>query len=144
MMEESPTESRPLLNSNGFGGEREKTSRRAAYDFIEGKTTIGAYYEGFTIFLILLNVLGFVVGTQFDATYVPNAPKCDWCGVWFIGTHELGDSSIMEIFTVAVFTVDYIVRFWAIAEEKEYQGTYGRLPYIYSFFTKGFFSIRMS
>ena len=135
MMEESPTESRPLLNSNGFGGEREKTSRRAAYDFIEGKTTIGAYYEGFTIFLILLNVLGFVVGTQFDATYVPNAPKCDWCGVWFIGTHELGDSSIMEIFTVAVFTVDYIVRFWAIAEEKEYQGTYGRLPYIYSFFS---------
>ena len=50
MMEESPTRIRPLLNSNGFGGEREKTSRRAAYDFIEGKTTIGAYYEGFTIF----------------------------------------------------------------------------------------------
>ena len=132
-MEESPTESRPLLN-NVVGGERKPTSRRAAYNFIEGKTTVGAYYEGFTIFLILLNVLGFIIGTQFDGQYVHPAPECSWCGLWFVGTKELGDSSIMEIFTVAIFTIDYAVRFWAIAEEKEYQGTYGRLPYIYSFF----------
>ena len=108
MMEESPTESRPLLNSDGrqyYRRDRENTSRSAIYDFLEGKTTLGGYYEGFTIFLILLNVLGFVVGTQFDEHYVPNAPKCSWCGVWFIGTKELGDSSIMEIFTVAIFTV---------------------------------------
>ena len=41
MMEESPTESRPLLNSDAQEYGREKTSRKAMYDFLEGKTTLG-------------------------------------------------------------------------------------------------------
>ena len=75
MMEESPQSldrSLTAMDGNTIDA-TENTSRSAIYDFLEGKTTLGGYYEGFTIFLILLNVLGFVVGTQFDEHYVPNA-----------------------------------------------------------------------
>ena len=81
-------------NSDGrqyYRRDRENTSRVLSMTF-EGKTTLGGYYEGFTIFLILLNVLGFVVGTGFDEHYVPNAFKCSWCGCRFIKYKRAGDS----------------------------------------------------
>ena len=37
--------------------------------------------------------------------------------------------------TVGVFTVEYIVRFWALGAEAKYQGAKGRFWYTISFFS---------
>eukprot|EP00945_MAST-04E_sp_MAST-4E-sp1_P004574 g4574.t1 len=135
-----PRNDEPLLGGNAAARYQEftepTTARGRAYQFVEAKTKAGSVYEAFTMTLIVLNVLGFVVGTQFDATYVPNAPKCSWCDVWFIGDNSFpAKSSILELFTVAVFTFDYFFRFWAMQEEEQFQGMKGHFNYIVSFFS---------
>ena len=127
-----PRTDEPLLGGNAAARYQEfnepLTARAKAYAFVEAKTKAGSVYEVFTMALIVLNVVGFVVGTQFDAAYVPNAPKCSWCGIWFIGDESFpAQSSILELFTVAVFTFDYLFRFWAMQEEEQFQGPRGHL-----------------
>ena len=41
----------------------------------------------------------------------------------------------IEIISVAIFTIEYLLRIWAVVEEPEFShAIYGRIKYIFSFF----------
>uniref|UniRef100_A0A6V2DTS6 Ion transport domain-containing protein n=2 Tax=Ditylum brightwellii TaxID=49249 RepID=A0A6V2DTS6_9STRA len=118
------------------------TSRESIYNFLEKNTT----YEKLTIFFILLNVVGFIVGTFFNEQYNPSPPfacgsTCD--SLWF-GNDEtnalstflnIGSTSVLELITVCIFTVDYILRLWtADLEHESYKGLGGRIRYMLSLY----------
>ena len=129
----------PLLGNSRAEFQLKKSGRRRGYEFIEGNTPMGYAYEVFTIVLIVLNVLAFVLASQLDAS-VPDDARwtCSWCGVWWSGDDSLpGNSPVLELLTMAVFTVDYMVRFWATQEDaKEHPSSfYGHVRYIFSFFS---------
>ena len=99
------------------GGEGPSTTRGQIHAFLEAYTPVGRVYEGFTIFLIVINVIAFVVGTVFVPDYnpsimVPGAngtnatnPCGLTCDMIFFGNDDnnsLGGSSVLEILTVAV------------------------------------------
>jgi voltage-gated potassium channel len=81
---------------------RQKTLRRRVYDIIEtghGEDKASKLFDSFIVALILLNVAAFVAET------VPSV-RAEW-GVelyWF------------EVFSVAVFTVEYLLRLWTAVE----------------------------
>jgi hypothetical protein len=99
------------------GGEGPSTTRGRVHTFLEAYTPVGRVYEAFTIFLIVVNVIAFVVGTVFVPNYnpsimVPGAngtnatnPCGLTCDTIFFGNDDnnsLGGSSVLEILTVAV------------------------------------------
>jgi hypothetical protein len=125
-----------LLDASAVSKAKPLTLQESVYAFLDAKTPVGAKYEWFTIFLIILNVLAFIVGAELNPKYNKSAPPCDWCGVVFAGSSSIvGDSSILEIFTVGIFTIEYIIRFWAIGCVPEYQGTKGKMKFVLSFFS---------
>jgi hypothetical protein len=110
------------------------------YNFLEAKTKNGSIYEGFTIFLILINVIAFCVGTLFVAEYnVPPINCSNTCDALFFGNNSdngLDGTSVLEIITVFVFTLDYIFRFYVAGEkEKKFRGFSGRIRFICTFFS---------
>lgn len=127
------------------------TKREQLFDFLEAKTPAGKRYELFMIILILANVLAFILGSLFVEEYNP----VDWakreggiCGnlcdaLWFgnyvdngLQLLNLGATSILELVTIAVFTVEYILRLWVCdLESPRYQGFMGRLRFIPTFFS---------
>jgi voltage-gated potassium channel len=81
---------------------RRKTLRRRVYDIIEtghGEDKASKLFDSFIVALILLNVAGFVAET------VPSIRE-KWGTelYWF------------EVFSVAVFTVEYLLRLWTAVE----------------------------
>lgn len=150
-----PTESTPLLSgADGEGGQAAPpppaTGRQALYDFLEAKTAAGSAYELFMIILILLNVFAFIVASLFVTEYnhEPWAARdggvcgtlCDT--LWF-GNYEdnylqflnIGATSVLELITIFVFTIEYFLRLYtADLEKPKYQG-YGRIFWIFSFYS---------
>mmetsp|Transcript_19398 Transcript_19398/g.29540 ORF Transcript_19398/g.29540 Transcript_19398/m.29540 type:complete len:1247 (-) Transcript_19398:127-3867(-) len=128
------------------------TSRREKlYAFLEGKTPVGAIYESFTIFLIILNVVSFILASLFvekynDETWAREdggicGKVCD--GLWF-GNYDdnileflnIGSTSVLEIVTVAVFSMDYLLRVnLADLENPKFKGFWGKIRYLPTFFS---------
>lgn len=134
------------------GGEA-RTGRNDVYDFLEAKTPAGKVYEKFMIFLIIVNVIAFIAASLFVENYNKEAwaqrgGESSICGnlcdaLWF-GNHEdndlqwlgLGSTSILELVTVIVFSVEYILRLWVCdLEDASYAGVVGRLRFVPTFFS---------
>lgn len=73
---------------------------------------LGRVAEAFLILLITLNVAAIVLETV-------GSVRSRWGGL-------LDD---FEVFSVAVFTIEYVVRLWASGADPRYQGIRGRLRY---------------
>jgi len=125
--------------------------RQPLYNFLEAKTGAGRVYEKFIIVLIVLNVLAFILGSLFVEKYNPEPwasretglcqNLCD--ALWF-GNYadndlqflNLGSTSVLEIVTVLIFSVEYILRLYtADLEDPAYAGLFGRLRWIPTFFS---------
>lgn len=96
---------------------RRRTLRQQTFDFLEAKTARGLYYEVFTIGLICLNVLTFMLGTDKVINH--------HCADTFGDRNITSDDSCevfqwVEVFTVSIFTIEYIVRVWASVEDEAY------------------------
>ncbi len=134
------------------------TSRVALYRFLEARTPGGRIYETFMIALILLNVFCLIVGSLFDTQYnpVPWAQRtgeaaicnnlCDalWFGNyadngvadWLQWADKNTSTCVLEVFTILVFTVEYILRLIvADLESPTYRGFMGRLRFVPTFFS---------
>ena len=148
-----PSETTPLL-ATGEAAEAPAavTRRQALYNFLEAKTPAGASYEVFMITLILMNVASFILASLFDTDYNPQPWAERYGGIcgtlcdtlWF-GNYEdnylkdlihLESTSVLEVFTIAVFTIEYILRFYtADLENLRYKGIYGRYLWVFTFFS---------
>jgi len=145
------TESTPLIPPNGHEETPRESRRQGLSQFLEAKTPAGKVYEKFNILLIIINVLAFIVGSLFVEQYndAPWAQRqggiCDnTCDALWFGNYDdndlqglgLGSTSVLEIFTVLVFTVDYLLHFYtADLEDPKYKGFWGRIKYIPTFFS---------
>jgi hypothetical protein len=158
-----PSETTPLLLlPNTAAGSKEKVGhnwRDDVYAFLEAKTLAGAVYERFTIVLILLNVISFIIGSLFVEEYNKSGDggvDSSWtsrehgvcgriCDGLFFGNYEdnmlqclnIGATSVLEIFTVAIFTLDYLWRIYLADLENpiRYSGFWGRLRYLPTFYS---------
>ncbi|CAB9514739.1 gated channel subfamily KQT member 1 [Seminavis robusta] len=128
------------------------TTRQQVYDFLEAQTDAGKRYEIFMIFLILVNVIAFIIGSLFVEEYNKEpwaARKGGMCGnvcdaLWFGNYSDndlewlgLGATSLLEIVTVLVFTVEYGLRLWVcdLEDATKFSGVMGRLRFIPTFFS---------
>lgn len=121
--------------------------RTSLFLFLEAKTPAGLRYESFTIFLIFLSVVTFILSSLFLPEYndSPLAIKCSsLCdAIWFGNYPEndlswlgIGATSIVEMFIVGVFTIDYLMRIYtANLLDPNYKGFLGRLRFIPTFFS---------
>lgn len=149
------SESTPLLggvihNSNV------KSKREELYSFLEAHTDSGRQYERFIISLILLNVAAFILGSLFVPEYQTDEAIHSWanretgiCGnmcdaLWFGNFRDnglqflnIGSTSILEMVTVLIFTVEYSCRLYTADLEDchRFKGFAGRLRYIPTFFS---------
>lgn len=155
------TESTPLfvakkssLSSSGGGNtsstpsDNSESRRLSLFLFLEAKTPSGLHYETFTILLILLSVITFILGSLFLPQYNINSSivyKCNsLCDAIWFGNYSdnalqglgIGATSIVEIFIVGIFTIDYIMRFYtADLLHDKYKGIIGRIRFLFSFFS---------
>lgn len=131
-------------------GNSSESLRKRLYLFLEARTAGGLIYEKCMLFLIALSVASFVFGTLFDADYARNdyAGIHGICGSFcdgllfgnysnnFLHILGIGPTSILEILTVLVFTVEYILRICtADLENSQYSGFLGRIWYIPTFYS---------
>ena len=80
-----------------------KSLRHQAYLVLEGGPAsgpLGAFVEAFLIILIILNVVAFTLQS------VPSIRKPYWV-----------DLEVFEVFSVAVFTIEYVLRLWVSVED---------------------------
>lgn len=144
----------PLLGGSSNGENTDTINsdnrRKALFDFLEAKTPAGKKYQNVIITLIVLNVIAFIVGSLFvqeynDAPWAQRDALCqNLCDAMFFGNYydngleslHLGTTSILEIVTIAIFSIEYILRlFTCDLEDSKYQGFIGRLRYIPTFFS---------
>jgi len=117
------------------------------FTLLEAKTEAGLAYESFTIFLIFLSVASFVASSLFVAEYNPG-PLAEMCGQYcdalLFGNDSnnalkglgIGATSILEIFIIGVFSIDYVLRFYtADLIDPKFKGFKGRLRFLVSFFS---------
>ncbi len=145
------SESTPLLSVGTNGTAAAPTRRERLFDFLEAKTPAGRVYEKFNMFLIAINVLAFILGSLFVEEYndAPWAQRkggiCnDTCDALWFGNYVdnglqglgLGSTSILEMFTVAVFSLDYILQLVTCdLQDPLYSGVMGRIRYLPTFFS---------
>lgn len=117
--------------------------------FLEAKTPAGLRYETFTIFLILLSILTFLLSTLFLPDYNTNSPIANSCGkvcdaIWFGNYNDnalspilgIGATSLCEILIVFLFSVDYALRFYtADLLDDKFRGGMGRVRFVFTFFS---------
>jgi hypothetical protein len=107
-------ESEPLLGNHVSG---QPSLRKRVYNILEQKTPFGVRLNYSIFLLIVVNVLAFIIGTDEHAA------------------SQYGDYfSALEAASVAIFTLEYILRLWAIVEDPHYDREWGRLLYVSSFF----------
>jgi len=130
------------------------TFRHDVYNFLEAKTSAGKRYEIFMILLIVANVVAFILASLFveeynkDASWAQRDSETLLCGtvcdaLWFgnytdnaLAWLNMGSTSLLEIVTVLVFTVEYGLRLWVCDLEKDrYRGVVGRLRFVPTFFS---------
>lgn len=127
--------------------------RNGIYQFLEAKTSAGRLYERAMIVLILANVFAFIIGSLFieeynDASWAQRRSEDALCNnlcdaLWFGNYRDnrlqflrLGATSILELVTIIVFTVEYTMRLYVCdLEDAKYQGWVGRLRYLPTFFS---------
>ena len=86
------------------------TSRRQlVHLFLDGKTQMGMYFTSVTVALILLNIVSFVMSTVqgFDASVYKKFEQ-------------------LEDVSVVLFTVEYLLRVWACADDPEHVVMYNK------------------
>ena len=114
---------KPLLGGDTGGA---LSFRAKVHEFMEARTVWGRIYEGFTILLIVVNVVAFIFASCFVQEYAGensfglNRESVQRLDLLFFGNdsgNALAGTSVLEIVTVAIFTLDYIIRFWAVGEE---------------------------
>jgi hypothetical protein len=128
-------EATPLLGGNASGssdssGRSNETLQKKVWEFLEAKTAEGALYSKFMVFLIIASVLAFIVGSLFVEPYNQDYPWAirgsdesiceDFCDALWFGNRTdnglawlgVGSTSILEVFTILVFTVEYLLRIW--------------------------------
>jgi Ion transport protein len=131
------------------------TWRYQCFAFLEAHTPLGLLYERFMIVLIGLNVATLIVGSLCIERYnnVDDAPALirtmcrsrAWDTLWF-GNHgdnglsalQIGATSVLEVVTVLVFTVDYAFRLWTadfLTSTSNYAGWWGRCKWSCSFYS---------
>lgn len=150
------SEATPLLADPGAANRsvetEENDSRHQLFNFLEAKTPTGVIYERVIVTLIVVNVAAFILGTLFVDEY----NKAEWadpktgicqklCDALWFGNYRnnglddilhIGATSVLELVTVVVFTIEYGLRFYtADLESSKYRGFLGRLWYIPSFFS---------
>mmetsp|Transcript_58146 Transcript_58146/g.138379 ORF Transcript_58146/g.138379 Transcript_58146/m.138379 type:complete len:1236 (+) Transcript_58146:117-3824(+) len=132
----------PAKDSQGTSDVESSPARREVWDFLEANGPAGKLWEAFTITLILANVLAFIGGTLFNSDFNVDSsgkyqgPYCSWCDVMLFGNNDdngLWGTSVLEIVSVTVFTVDYMLRLWAVVESPDYH--FSRVEYVLSFFS---------
>jgi len=145
------TETTPLLAGNNAVATPPRTWRNDVFDFLEAKTFAGLIYERFMIVLILGNVAAFVLASLFVTKY-NNADWAqrdtgicnDWCDALWFGNYAdnplkvlgIGSTSILELATVIIFSVEYMFRFFlADMEDSKYSGIWGRIMWVPTFFS---------
>eukprot|EP00927_Polykrikos_kofoidii_P086361 TRINITY_DN964_c0_g4_i1.p1 TRINITY_DN964_c0_g4~~TRINITY_DN964_c0_g4_i1.p1 ORF type:complete len:1265 (+),score=230.66 TRINITY_DN964_c0_g4_i1:161-3955(+) len=120
---------------------QQDTCRGRVWRFMDGVTPAGKVYEFFNVGLILFNTVCFIFGSLFDIRYNIDTdgrylgPSCDWCDLVLFGNNpnnELHGSSLLEIGTVIVFSVDYLFRFYSCIEDPDWPT---RSRYVFSFFS---------
>lgn len=145
------SETTPLISSHDAVRVDEASTREQVFAFLEAKSSAGRIYERFTMVLIVINVLAFVLATLFVEEYNPEpwamrdggicGKLCD--ALWF-GNYkdngleflQMGTTSILEVFTVFVFSIDYLCRIWtADLESERFEGFVGRLKYLPTFYS---------
>jgi len=89
------------------GAQASSSARHQMHLFLDGKTPAGLYFTLATVGLILLNILGFVMSTVqgYDASM-------------YTMIEQLEDVSVV------IFTVEYLLRFWASADDPEHVVVY--------------------
>eukprot|EP00936_MAST-01D_sp_MAST-1D-sp1_P001188 g1188.t1 len=88
--------------------------------FLLHKTASGKRFMMFIYFLIVLDVLAFMLSTVDSITAIS-------------GVDSLFD--LIEVFSVAVFTVEWSLRAWVAQERLHYRGCYGLLRYAFTFYS---------
>ena len=138
---EEPKEETPLIPKEKQEPTKPITCHESLFNFLEAKTKLGLSYEYFTITLILLNVASFILGSLYIPKYNKNMNKyydCDeLCDALWFGNMEynsyldwidIGPTSVLELVTVFVFSVDYLLRIWtADLIDDRYSGFCGML-----------------
>ena len=122
------------------------TSREEVHTFLAAKKNAGRLYSRFSVVLVLVNIVAFVLGSlyvpeYYDPTFVPFqcGSTCD--ALWFgndpsndLAFLHLGATSVLEIFTVLLFTVELGARLWTADLEKDaYHGVMGRIRLLLTF-----------
>ena len=97
----------------------ESTFRGQVFNFLHAKSDSGVTFEYFIFLIILLNVLGFM----FETTA-------------FVEKSDSVQSFLeaFETFSVILFTVEYMLRLYAVGEVPQYDGVMGRLSWMCSFY----------
>jgi hypothetical protein len=97
--------------------------RKSLNALLSAKTRAGVVLEWFIFILIIINVLIFMLGT---------VDTIDRLGV----NNELtGAFWIIEVASVGIFTIEYLAHLYAAPENPKYAGRWGRLKYVFSFFS---------
>ena len=123
--------------------------RIALFEFLEAQTGPGKSYERFIIALIFVNVICFILGSLFvPGTAVDDDDtlcRQDLCDALFFGNYvdnglqflNIGSTSVLELLTVFIFTVEYILRIYTadLLDPTLYSGWTGRIRYIPTFFS---------
>ncbi len=103
-----------VQDASKLGGRPMQRRRLILYRGLEGDLRHGwpRYLNAALMVLIAANVIAVVIGSI-------AAVQRDW-GDWLVA---------FELVSVAVFTVEYLVRLWVAVEAKAYSGRWGRLRY---------------
>lgn len=149
----------PLLSSGGDGNQDNNNHHHhwkvTLFHFLEAKSYYGKIYQYWMIILIIINVVAFIISTLFVEEYNPNVSWANrdtgicqsTCDIWLFGNYRDNglssllymdaSTSILEVSTVIIFTIDYILRLYTanLINPIKYSGIIGRLYWIPTFFS---------
>eukprot|EP01104_Vermistella_antarctica_P006485 TRINITY_DN17186_c0_g1_i1.p1 TRINITY_DN17186_c0_g1~~TRINITY_DN17186_c0_g1_i1.p1 ORF type:complete len:343 (-),score=71.66 TRINITY_DN17186_c0_g1_i1:32-973(-) len=123
-------------NTSGNGGvllsNRDAYSRFRRWMWMAVEGPLDSPTEYALLVLILLNVLAFMIGTVDVGHGIPCTSDCEKLDTKYNSFFEG-----FELFSVIIFTLEYLMRVWSCMEEEEYRKlgpVVGRLRYMFTFF----------